>query len=899
VDVNRILLDILVVLLAAKIAAELADRVSVPAVVGEIVAGILIGPSALGWVHSSQALSTLAELGVILLLLEVGLEMDLGELASVGRASVLVAIVGVTFPLLGGALVGLGLGMSGKEAVFVGAALTATSVGITARVFGDLRALASVEAKTVLGAAIADDILGLVILTVVTRIVTEGSVSPLGILWVVVVAVGFVVITTAVGVRVVPHTFVLIQRHSRSAGTLVALAFAFTLAIAELANAAKLAPIVGAFVAGIALSRSGTVDRVRSELAPVAHLLVPVFFLQIGIDVQIGEFARWGALRLAAALLVVAIAGKLISVLGLIGSPGDRLLVGIGMIPRGEVGLIFATLGLRQHVFGQDTYAALLIVVLLTTVGTPPALRWRLLKLRQHRKTERVAQAGSGAVTVSVGPSGTVELEGEPLPAAALAIALRAARLCAQAPPGAGLLEWIDAFPPGPRKWDPDSLAELWPLLAESDARSWRLLTASSVLQRALPELDDALARRGRDRLDLDPLATFTFPRLAGLRDGGAARGQSSHDRSLLIAALVLDACEGAPVQPIVVARRVVQRLDLGAGVEQAVAALVGDANLLVAGARRLDGLDEEAVLQLSVHLGEIDRARALYELTVASMPEDRALRERVDALYGLVIEAVSHPEIVGREAANETERRKSEAATLVSNPAVRDRIAVAPRGYVLSLRSIDIARHASMCEPRPGSDEVRVLVGREGDEWVVDVVARDRVGLVACASSAFAQLGCVVVHAVIAVWGDGMAVSSYRMTSDTAPDADAVVRLIRQAFDEPTATTPIADVVFDFDNQASPWYTLCTAVGADRPGLLRGLASAFAAANVNVHAARIATDGGTARDSFDLTDKRGAKLDERAMAAISEALERGSEPKRHGVGSWFRSRRSSTGSRA
>ncbi len=310
--------------------------------------------------------------------------------------------------------------MSGKEAVFVGAALTATSVGITARVFGDLRALATVEAKTVLGAAVADDILGLVILTVVTRVVTEGSVSALGILWVVVIAVGFVVLSTLIGVRIVPPTFAWVRRYSRSPGTLVAIALAFTLAVAELAHAAQLAPIVGAFVAGIALARSPAAGRVRSELAPVTHLLVPVFFLQIGIDADVGQFVKPAVFGTAAVLLVIAVIGKLASVIGLIGSPGDRLLIGIGMIPRGEVGLIFATLGLNQGIFGQDVYAALLLVVLVTTVGTPPVLRWRLLRLRAHRPTTPLATTSGGVSLVRVSDRGLVELDAEPLPSDAL-----------------------------------------------------------------------------------------------------------------------------------------------------------------------------------------------------------------------------------------------------------------------------------------------------------------------------------------------------------------------------------------------------------------------------------------------------------------------------------------------
>ena len=189
---------------------------------------------------------------------------------------------------------GLALGFSGKEAVFVGAALTATSVGITARVFGDLRALASVEARTVLGAAVADDVLGLVILTVVTRIVTEGCVSALGIVKVTVVAVGFVVVATCVGLRVRAAA---LRRGSGATAARRARSwcsrFAFTLAFAEFADPAELAPIVGAFVAGLALARTSSADRIRSDLAPVGHLLVPVFFLQIGIDADIQAMADW------------------------------------------------------------------------------------------------------------------------------------------------------------------------------------------------------------------------------------------------------------------------------------------------------------------------------------------------------------------------------------------------------------------------------------------------------------------------------------------------------------------------------------------------------------------------------------------------------------------------------
>jgi Kef-type K+ transport system membrane component KefB len=505
VNVDNVLVDILVVLIAAKVAAEVAERVRVPAVVGEILAGLAIGPSALGLVGGDDVLRVLGELGVILLLLEVGLQMDLAELGAVGRASMLVATIGVAMPFALGFAVASGFGHTGDTAIFVGAALTATSVGITARVFGDLRALTSAEARTVLGAAVADDVMGLVILTVVVRVVTEGSVSIGTVLAVVGVAISFLVAGGALGVRLTPHLFQLVHRVSRSAGTMVALALAFALAFAELATIAKLAPVVGAFVAGLSLARSAHAERIRRELTPVGHLFVPVFFLQIGIDADVGAFIRPNVLGLAAALFAVASVGKLVASFGAMGSPGDRMLIGLGMLPRGEVGLIFAAIGLREGIVGNTLYTALLLVVLATTLVTPPLLRWRL----QHTRRARRAAA---SVSTRPPPGGWLQvdddivvLEGEPPAHLALHIALQAALLTADARPGPQLLDWLSAHAEEPLRWDKVATRELFEVLRRGDVRSWRFLEAAGLLERALPELADALRRRRADAFELDP----------------------------------------------------------------------------------------------------------------------------------------------------------------------------------------------------------------------------------------------------------------------------------------------------------------------------------------------------------------------------------------------------------
>ncbi|HEV8114949.1 MAG TPA: cation:proton antiporter, partial [Acidimicrobiales bacterium] len=489
VDVRRVLLEILVILIAAKVAAELAERVKVPAVLGEIVAGVLIGPSVLGLVEAtgpgSGALRVLAEIGVILLLLEVGMAMDLGELGAVGRASLLVAVAGIVFPFALGAGAAVALGEPGRTAIFLGAALTATSVGITAQVFGDLKALSSVESRTVLGAAVADDVLGLVILTVVVRLVSEGSVSVGLIVETVGLAVAFLAVATVAGLSLAPRLFALVRRISRSPGTLVAAALAFTLAFAELAQVAKLAPIIGAFVAGLALGKGRDGERIERELRPVGHLFIPVFFLQIGIDADLAAMAKPAVLGLAAVLLVVAVVGKLVSVVGLWGSPGDRWLVGLGMLPRGEVGLIFAGIGLREGVLGGNLYAALILVVLATTLITPPLLRARLQRVRKRRASPAARpMPAEGWLVVS---DETVTLQAVPPDFAALHVALQAAQLVTEARPGRALLDWLGGLADVPLRWDKAATGELLGLLRTGSTRSWRLLDSSGVLERALP----------------------------------------------------------------------------------------------------------------------------------------------------------------------------------------------------------------------------------------------------------------------------------------------------------------------------------------------------------------------------------------------------------------------------
>jgi len=377
-DWGTILVSLAIILVAGKAAAELCERVGIPAVLGEILVGIAIGPSLLGFVETSDAIAVLAELGVIVLLAQVGLEIDVAELRKVGRVSLMVAAIGVIVPMISGFGVGQLLDETTNASLFLGAALAATSVGITARVFGDLRTLNTREARVVLGAAVADDVLGLIILTVITRVVETGDLDPASIGLTILVAVGFVVVSATIGLAVVPRLFRHVDAVTTSYAVVPVVATALTFALAAAADAARLAPIIGAFIAGVTLGRTEQRERIEHEFNVLAMILVPIFFVSIGLTVDVGAFADAKVIGLAALLSVVAVAAKMLAALGARGSGMDAMLVGVAMVPRGEVGLIFASIGASVGVFDDELYAVVVAVVLVTTIVAPPLLRWRI-----------------------------------------------------------------------------------------------------------------------------------------------------------------------------------------------------------------------------------------------------------------------------------------------------------------------------------------------------------------------------------------------------------------------------------------------------------------------------------------------------------------------------------------
>lgn len=409
--VAPVLLAVALILFAAKVGGDLFERVGLPAVLGELTVGILLGNLGLltGWqgleylkppppdalLHPYEVgamIKMLASIGVVLLLFEVGLESTVSEMMSVGLSSFLAAVNGVIAPMiLGWGLSALMIPDEGWQVhMFIGATLCATSVGITARVLRDLGRHQQREAQIILGAAVIDDVLGLLVLAVVSGIITSGSVDTASLLILIGKAFGFLVGAILLGQRLLTRPLFLAASFLRGHGLLIVTALTICFGFAYLANLVGLAPIVGAFAAGLILEKTQYAELGQDEgheleelLHPITALLVPIFFVDMGIQVDLQSFQDPSAWGFAAALTVVAILGKQVCALGVLEKGLNRTAVGLGMIPRGEVGLIFADVGRHlivdgHRVISNSTFSAVVVMVMVTTMVTPPFLKWSL-----------------------------------------------------------------------------------------------------------------------------------------------------------------------------------------------------------------------------------------------------------------------------------------------------------------------------------------------------------------------------------------------------------------------------------------------------------------------------------------------------------------------------------------
>ena len=440
--VAPLLLGICIILFLAKVGGDAAERVKMPAVLGELLVGVLLGnfffltdtftgngidaleflkpplgdqevfsllplPDGIGMkatvsellhkrLEPGATLDMLARVGVILLLFEVGLETSVRQMVSVGKSSLAVAVLGVIVPFI------LGYGAArliipqetANVHMFIGATLCATSVGITARVLKDLGKHQQQEGQIILGAAVIDDVLGLVILAVVTGIIQNGSIDPLSLLTTIGLTLAFLMGAIFLGTVLITRPMFKLASYLRGHGLLVASALTICFGFSWLANQVGLAPIIGAFAAGLILERAHYQELGQKEhfeleeaLQPLTALLVPIFFVQMGLQVDLKSFADPSTLSLAAGITVMAIIGKQVCAFGVFEKGLNKTAVGLGMIPRGEVGLIFAAIGkglrdpaTHDYVISEATYSAIVVMVMITTMITPPALKWQLTR---------------------------------------------------------------------------------------------------------------------------------------------------------------------------------------------------------------------------------------------------------------------------------------------------------------------------------------------------------------------------------------------------------------------------------------------------------------------------------------------------------------------------------------
>jgi Kef-type K+ transport system membrane component KefB len=390
-ETHDFFLYLLVILLTARVFAELATRLQTPSVIGELFAGVVLGPSLLGWIEPVEAIKLMAEIGIILLLFEVGLETDVKRLVRSGLKSLIVAIAGFVLPLvLAFALGYWGFGLSLLVSLFIGGTITATSIGITVRVLSDLKRQQAPEAQIVLGAAVLDDIIGVVLLALLYEFSIGGGVSFLNASKVL-LFVGAFFVLAPIAAKLISLIIKRFDAISEIPGLLPTTIVTLVLFFAWLAHALGAPELLGGFAAGLALSRrfflplgialhtdESFAHRIEDQMKPIVHLFTPIFFVFVGLSLNLREI-DWGSpfiWKFSLALLVAAIVGKLVGAF-LIKEPWTaRCVIAMAMIPRGEVGLIFAELGRITRIFNNEIYAGMVIVIALTTLLPPFIMKW-------------------------------------------------------------------------------------------------------------------------------------------------------------------------------------------------------------------------------------------------------------------------------------------------------------------------------------------------------------------------------------------------------------------------------------------------------------------------------------------------------------------------------------------
>jgi len=378
---SDILLSLFIVFIAAQIGAELSQRIKLPSVVGEIIAGCVVGPSVLHWVQPSESLNVLAEIGVVLLLFSVGLETRLDDLKQVGKKAFSVGILGVIIPFILGASWAHYSGFQWHKSLFIAAAFVATSAGITARVLQELGALQRIESRIILGAAVIDDILAMLVLGVVVALQSTDALQLDKLAIIFLSAVGFIAIIGWGGSRLMRRSSNLLERPLNPLSPL-SIVLALCLGLAFLSTQFGLAAIIGAFLAGMMASETQQRELLEHQTKPLLAFLTPFFFVITGTQIDLSLLTSSTALIMLAVVTGIAIISKFMG--GFLGAlqlgRNGATIVGVGMIPRGEVGVVIATLGLDSKILSPMLYAVIVAMSLLTAIVTPPIIAFLLKK---------------------------------------------------------------------------------------------------------------------------------------------------------------------------------------------------------------------------------------------------------------------------------------------------------------------------------------------------------------------------------------------------------------------------------------------------------------------------------------------------------------------------------------
>lgn len=839
-------------LLAARVLGDLCERVSVPAVIGNIVAGIALGPSLLGALDPHNNMSTahslqlVGELGAIALLFEVGLETDLGEIRKVGASAVRVAVIGVVLPVAAGAAAAMGFGVPSGAAVMVGGALAATSVGITAKVFGELRALSSVEARVVLGAAVTDDVLGLLVLTAAVPIAT-GAGLDLGHLattlgW----AIGFLAVAALLATVVLPRIVDALRWDGIGRDAPVVIALAVTLLWSAAAEGVGLAPIIGAVFIGLAFGRSRQAHQIGTAVAPISAVLVPLFFGSIGVDTDLSSLSSVRTLSIAAVLSAVAIAGKLVAGAAAREPRIDRLAVGIGMVPRGEVGLIFAAVGRATGALSDDMAGAVLVAVLVTTLIAPVALRRRMAR---HTLGDVEATAAT--------------------PFEVAAVLAAAERTLLPGGDGATSTEDLVGLVPRdsvPRRWDPGDTPALVRLLRAGSPTAWSIVQSCRVFELTLPEVVPFIEAK-QAQFSVDPLSHLRFDAVDRL----IAANPSATDTELL-AAFALQVSDTAEATRALIVR-------LERDVNGPVSRLAIAAEALRHRADAPGAIEPRHVRQLADTFTSAAMARSAGTVAAASDHIQPWYRDAVAELVSATTTELSQTTENDSVAAA---ARARVSAAFGQSPASA-RLAALSDAALLTLDPDILESALRTVDPPPARGRARVVVAPlAGDDAHVVIAVRRVNAIVSRVTHAVADCAISVRDASVLTWADGAVLVVLTATLPPGVPAPRVVETVDDALGAvlrrqrpPRPRRIDADVT----NVDTLHHTLVRLNATDRSGLLADMCAALETGPITIASAAVhtmETEGNAPAavvNTFELVHSSGRRLNDREIERISRRL--------------------------